>query len=80
VRAAFSPRGRARLVATTAPGHRLGRLRPRGRTAKLHRGVNRVRRRVVGVRRGRVRFVAVVDRRLARNPKALRVYLRRAGL
>jgi beta-glucosidase len=80
VRAAFSRRGRARLIATTAPGHRVGRLRPRRRAPKLHRGLNRVKRRIVGVRRGRVRFVAVVDRRLARNRKALRVYLRRAGL
>jgi hypothetical protein len=39
-----------------------------------------VKRRIVGVRRGRVRFIAVVDRRLARDRAALRVYLRRAGL
>jgi len=36
--------------------------------------------RIFGTRRGKVRFVAVADRRLLRTPRALRRYVRRAGL
>ncbi|HEX8119652.1 MAG TPA: penicillin acylase family protein [Solirubrobacteraceae bacterium] len=63
-------RGRVALVATTARGHRLGRVHP---GARIRRG-RRVRvrgRAVVGVRRGRVRFVGVVARRGARRARAL---------
>jgi DNA-binding beta-propeller fold protein YncE len=64
-------RGRARLVVSTVRRHtRRGARRSAGRRS----------RRVVGVRRGRVRFVGVADRRLLRDRRALRRYLRRAGL
>jgi beta-glucosidase len=86
VSAAFSPRGRALLVVTTAPGHRIGRIRPGARRAVLRRarprpvrvapGLHRFGPRLVGVRRGRIRFVAVIDGRLARDGRALRRYLR----
>jgi hypothetical protein len=69
VSAVFSrpgPRGRARLVVSTASRHL--RRPPRGG------------RRIFGVRRGRVRFVGVADRRLLANRRQLRRYLRRAGL
>jgi hypothetical protein len=57
--AVFSRRGRVRLVVSTAPGHRLGRLRPglRVRPGRRVRG-----RGVVTVRRGRVRLVGVAAR------------------
>ena len=90
--AVFDRRRRARLVATTGRGHRVRgigrgslakRLRARG-ARSLGRGVltGRARRgRVLfGVKRGRVRYVAVVDRRLLRKRRVLRSYLRRAGL
>ena len=96
VTAAFSSRragGRALLVATTAPGHRMRRVGAGVGRHALSRSFSRVRRvsggiyragprsrRLFGVRRGRVRFVAVVDRRLLRRRAVLRRYLRRAGL
>jgi dienelactone hydrolase len=93
VRAAFSPRGRGVLVATTARGHRgrgvhrgsrLRRLRrsyPRRRALgrRLYRAGPRSAR-LIGVRRGRVRFMAVASRRVIRNRRALRAYLRYAGV
>jgi hypothetical protein len=47
--------------------------------ASLHR-LGAGSRRIVGTRRGKVRFVGVADRRLLRSPRALRRYLRLAGL
>jgi hypothetical protein len=47
------------------------------------KGIYRARkgsRRLFGVRRGRVRFIAVADKGLARRPRSLRRYLRLAGL
>jgi alpha-glucosidase (family GH31 glycosyl hydrolase) len=93
VRAAFDRRGRALLVASTAPRHgargvrRLTSFRTlRRRFGSLRRvagGLYRAgprSRRFFGVRRGRVRYVAVADRRLLRSPRALRRYVRRAAL
>jgi hypothetical protein len=96
VTAAFSSRkasGRALLVASTAPGHRMRRVGPGAgrrllvrsfaRARRLSSGIYRAgprSRRLFGVRRGRVRFVAVADRRLLGDRRALRRYLRRAGL
>jgi hypothetical protein len=90
---AFTAKGRSRLVATTATGHRAGRIRP-GMTSKAFRRAAPQRRhlsprvwrlspssRVVArVRRGRVRALAVVPRRVLRDRRALRIYLRRAGV
>ena len=90
----FSRRGRAQLVVTSARGHRARRgVAPRGRASRLRRvyGARRAIRRgryvvvpskrlVFGVRRARIRWVAVVDRRLARSPRLLRSQLRRAGV
>jgi hypothetical protein len=85
--------GRARLVVTTVGGHRMrgvgrgaGLLRLQSRfpgARRLGRGLYRARPhspRVFGVRRGRVRFTAVADKRLLRSTRTLRRYLRRAGL
>ena len=92
VRAVFSRRGRVLLVATTARSHGNRGVRPGRRVAlraaypsrrALGRGVYRAgrrSRRLIGVRRGRVRFVAVASDRLIRNPRALRRHLRLAGL
>ena len=87
----FSPRGDARLVMSAAPGHRargvrrgtyVRRLRTIYRQAyRLRRGVlatTRSSRIIFVTRRGRVRFVAVADRRLIKKPRNLAVYLRRA--
>ena len=86
-------RGRARLVTSTAPLHRTRRVgrgasarrfaRAFPRRRRIGRGLYRLSprsTRLVGVRRGKVRFVAVADRRLLRNRRALRRYRRRAGL
>ena len=88
-----SRRARSRLVATTAPAHRLRRvgrgvstrrlLRRLPRARRLGRGLYRAgpgSRRIIGVRAGRVRFVAVATRGLLRDRRALRRHLRRAGL
>ena len=82
----FSARGRVRLVASTARRHRaLGlssgsRARRLARARRIGAGLRMRGRFVYRVRRGRVRYVAVVDRGLARSPRALRRTLRRAGL
>lgn len=88
-----SARGRVRLVTTTAHGHGNRRVRsssrrffaayPRGR--RIGRGLYRANPRsprLFGIRRGRVRFIAVADRRLLAPGKrrALRRYLAYAGL
>jgi hypothetical protein len=88
-----SRKARTRLVTTTAPYHRMRRV-GRGSSSrrfrhafphrvKIARGLykaGRHSRRLFGIRRGKVRFVAVADRKLIRKPKTLRRYLRRAGL
>ncbi len=84
---------RARLVVTTARHHGNRRVRPRSTVRALRRafpGVRRVTRgvfrasrrnpRLFGMRRGRVTFIGVADRRLLRDPSALRRLVRRAGL
>ena len=96
VRAAFSKPGsrrKVRLVVSTAKTHRTRRVgagtsarrarRAFPRRRRLGRGLFRAgprSTRVVGIRRGRVRFLAVADRRLLGKPQVLRRYLRRAGL
>jgi hypothetical protein len=93
VSAVFSRRGRVVLVATTARGHGNRRLRPGAslralrraypRRRALGRGVTRANPtspRLIGFRKGRVRFFAVADRRLLRNRRALKRHLRLAGL
>lgn len=94
VRVTFAPsRGPGRLIATTAPGYRsrgVGRgssLRKLRRAypglTRLRAGLyrtSRVQRQVFGVKRGRVRFVAAVDRRLIRSRTQVVEYLRLAGL
>jgi hypothetical protein len=93
VRAALSRRGRALLVATTAPGHRKRRVHAGSRSRsfrrafphrrRIGRGLYRAGRRsrlVIGIRRGRVRFLATANRRLVRHPRTLRRYLRYAGV
>ena len=93
VRAALSRRGHVALVATTARGHgnrgvhtgssarRFRRAYPHRR--RLRRGLYRLgphSPRLIGLRRGRVRFVAVAPRRLIARRRTLRAYLRLAGL
>lgn len=88
-----SARARARLVVTTAAGHGNRRVRPGSSVRRLRRAYPRLRRltrgvfranpsspRLFGVRRGRVRFIAVADRRLLRSPRSTRRTLSRAGL
>jgi hypothetical protein len=80
------------LVTTTARVHGNRGVRPGAsvralrraysRRRALGRGLYRANRRsprVIGVRKGRVRFVAVASRSLLRNRRALRRYLRLAG-
>jgi hypothetical protein len=90
--AVWSSRGRLRLVASTAPRHAARGVRT-GSTFRAARrafpGLRRVRAGVyghrgsqtaLGVRSGRVRFVALAERGLLRAPRLLRAYLRRARL
>ena len=89
VRVAYDSRGRARLVASTARGHRLGGV-GRGSRARSLRGGRRLgrgllragprSRALVGVRRGRIRYVAVADRSVLKSGRVLRLLLRRAGV
>ena len=90
--AVFTPQERVGLIASNAPGHkalnvgtgwrvralrRKARAFGRGVMARRLRGGNRL---VWGVRRGRVRFVAVATPAASRTPARLRTYLRLAGL
>ena len=93
VSAVFSGRGRVVLATTTARAHGNRRLHPGSslralrraypRRKRFGRGVFRANRkspRLIVVRKGRVRAVAVANRRLLRNRRSLRRYLKLAGL
>jgi hypothetical protein len=75
-------RGIARGDSTRKLTRRFGkRLRRVSRNVLIVRGSKRSRSRVVyAVRKGKVRYVAIVDRKLAKKRRALRTYLRRAKL
>ena len=88
-----SRRARVRLVTTTARGHGTRRARVRAKAVRFRRAYPRRRRivsgvyrtkpgspRLFGVRRGRVTFIAVADRKLLRSRSALRRQLRLAGV
>ena len=93
VSAAFSRGGRVALVSTTAPSHGNRGVRPGGRAGRLRRayrarslvrrGLYRATRRsprLIGVRGGRIRYIAVTSPRVIRDRRALRTYLRPCGL
>jgi hypothetical protein len=96
VSAVFSGRARtarAELVTTTAPGHGNRGVRVRSRAGTFARAYPRRRLlakglyragphspRLIGIRHGRVRFIAVATPRLVAKPRLLRRDLRRAGL
>ncbi len=93
VSATFDRRGRVALVAATASTYGNRRVRPGSRTSVLRRAyprgravgrtlfrANRRSPRLFGVRRGRVRFIAVTSRRTIARRSVLRAYLRYAGL
>src|SRR4051794_3721385 len=80
VRAAFTRRGRVALVATTAPRHGNRRIHPGTRVKALRHAYPRARAvghtllranpgspRLLGVRRGKVRYIAVTSRRTIRS-------------
>jgi hypothetical protein len=91
--AVFTPGERVGLIGSTAPGHKARNVGT-GRPARALRGLarrfgtadvmtRRLRggvRLVWGIRRGRVRYVAVASPEVARTPARLRAYLKLAGL
>src|SRR4051812_4023373 len=92
VSAAFTRRGRVALVSTTAPRHGNRRIHPGTRLSVARRAYPRRRAigrsllrasprspRLIGVRRGRVRYIAVASRRTIARRRPLRAYLRYAG-
>ena len=91
--AAFTAKGRVALVATSGRSHGNRRIRPGTsvrrlratypRRRSLRRGLFRTdprSTRLIAVRKGRVRYIAVAPRSLIARPKALRRYLRLAGV
>jgi hypothetical protein len=93
VRAIFNSRGRVVAVASTAKRHKAGKVARGVRLATLRRAyprMTRIRRgmyvtrpgsRIVfGLRGGRVRYVAVATRSLARNAKSYRRHLGYGGV
>jgi lysophospholipase L1-like esterase len=93
VTAVFGPNARVRLLTTTARAHRYRGLRVGSRMRAVRRELPRLRRvmrgvyqagpqsqRLIGVRRGRVRYLAVSSERSLRRARLLRTYLRRARL
>ncbi len=92
VAAAFTRKGRVALVTTTAPRHGNRRTHPGIRLRAVRRAYPRARAigrtllranprspRLLGMRRGKVRYVAVSTRRVIARRKTLRSYLRIAG-
>jgi hypothetical protein len=88
----FTRARRVGLVASTATGHvtpdkvgpRRSTKRLRGRTRRFGKrfrirraGSSRI---VYRVRKGKIRYVAVATKSVAKSPKRLRAYLRLAGL
>jgi hypothetical protein len=93
VAAVFSRRGRAALVVTAARVHGNRGIRPGSSASALRRAYSRRRSlgrgiyranphspRLIGVRKGKVRFFAVANRKLLRNRGALTRHLRLAGV
>jgi hypothetical protein len=83
VKAGVGRKGRVRVVGSTARGHRAGGVRPgdrRGGPRLQVRPAGPKRSFVYGVRKGRVRFVAVAPAKLAARRAALRRAVRAAGL
>jgi hypothetical protein len=85
----FTPTGRTSLIFSSGPNQRFGRVGPGTKAPKRARrlgGGLRVRRPgkksaiVFGVKRGKVTFVAVASRAVARNQRRLRAHLRLAGV
>jgi hypothetical protein len=92
VTAAFTKKGRVALVATSAPHHGNRKIHPGTSTRALKRAYSRRRAvgrsivrankrspRFFGIRKGRVRYVAVTSRKTLAKRKTLRAYLRYAG-
>ncbi len=93
VSAAFTRKGRVALVVTTAHSHGNRGVRPGARISRLRRGYPRRRGvirglfranphspRLIGVRRGRVSYIAIASKALIRKPALLKRYLRVAGV
>jgi len=93
VTAVFGPDARVRLLTTTARAHRYRGIRIGSSLRQVRRTLPRLRRivpgvyragpqsqRLIGVRRGRVRYIGVASERSLRRERVLRIYLRRAGL
>lgn len=93
VAALFGPNARVRMLTTTARAHRYRGIRVGSSLRRVRRELPRLRRimrgvyqagpqsqRLIGVRRGRVRYLAVASARSLRRERVLRTYLRRAGL
>ncbi len=93
VSAAFTAKGRVALVATSGRSHGNRRLRPGAPVRRLRAAYPRRRlvgrglfrasarsTRVIVVRRGRVRSIAVAPKGMIARPKTLRRYLRLAGV
>jgi hypothetical protein len=93
VSAAFTRGGRVALVTTTAPRHGNRRIHPGTGVRALRRAYPRRRAlgrtllranprspRLFGIRRGKVRYIAVTSRRTIGKRKTLRSYLRYAGV
>ena len=91
VRAAFNRKGRVELALTTAPRHGNRRIHPGISTRRLRAAYPRRRAigralfranprspRLIGVRRGKVTYIAVAPRKLIGKRKSLSAYLRLA--
>lgn len=91
--AAFTRKGRVSLVVTTAPRHGNRHVRPGTRVGAMRRAYPRSRaigRTLVrlsprslglfGIRRGKVRYIAVASRSTVARRRTLRAYLRYAGM
>jgi len=92
VTAVFGSKSKVDLVTTTARGHGNRKVRPGSSTRKMRRAFPRAKRigkgvyranarspRLIGVRKGKVRYFAVASKRTLRSKRLLRIYLRRAG-
>ena len=93
--AVFDTKGRIRIAATNRGSHRYGKTKPGTRAKTLRKRYGKRLRKlskttrvvrskrgavVFGLRKGKVSYIAVADRTVARKGKTLRGYVKRLGL
>lgn len=93
VTAVFGKKSKVELIVSTAAGHGNRKIRPGVKSSKLRKafpGAKKIGKglyrasgkspRIIGTRKGKVRFVGVATKSALRSKRNMRIYLKRAGL